>query len=139
MEQFVKPQVVIKEIERLSLPLKRANYTAQEIELATICARHVGPTTASRKPIGDRKLYIPEPTLRDWLKHWKQHGDYYKPKKRGRAEILTAAEFAEVNQSLDGIRDAPNCKSLRARTVHNLTVGILEKPVYQSSEITEAP
>ena len=78
MEAFVQSRSVLDAIAEASKPKNRKSYTAAEIEAVTKQARHLGTTSASKKTytISSRTFKVPENTVRDWLQHFQETGDF---------------------------------------------------------------
>ena len=66
----------------------------------------MGVKTAAKGSYGPEKVTVPYDTINLWLTYWKKNDGYFRPKKRGRKEILSETEKKELHEAFNKIQTA---------------------------------
>ncbi len=131
MERHVADTAILAAAERESKKKTRHSYTSEIIKEVTDLARHHGIAGASRMyhQSHPAESAIPENTIFNWLHYWRESNPhaYFSVKKRGRSELMTTNEKADLLKGLALLRSAKKAKSVTARLVSSAGKGIIEK------------
>ena len=122
---------VVAAAERESKKKTRRTYSSEVIKVVTDLARHHGIASASRiyHESHTDEAPIPENTISSWLHYWRESNphEYFSIKKRGRPELMTPTEKADLLKGVDMLRSAKKAKSVTCRLVASAGKGIVDR------------
>ena len=110
-----------------STPGKRQTYSQEVVKAVTDLARHHGGASAARMYGEQTGTKIPEQSARNWLRYYQENHEYWSVKKRGRLEIMTQTEKADLFRGVSLLRSSKKAKSLTSRFVSAAARGIVER------------